>query len=680
MNFSSISRLKLLLALTIAVFLAVLLQTGLSFVLRKSKPGIEARLSSELGREISLENVSFSFYRGLRVRGLRVFYRRGEEPAIFIDDAYISFRILPLFKGKLSPGRIRAGEMSVNVKKEEEGQNIQVIISDMRKKVSGRVEPAAAPVKAKTKVSIASAKIIYPLESKQKAVFFLKKILLEQNADRFRMSFNGQLDYPFSGYDLKQKFKFTAEGAVKGMEMGLNLILVEIGTDQLLGTGVVYDFLERNPYVDVILVPSGLALNNIDFLKEGFSAEGSAFISLKLTGNMDKPELIAEAILDDCRLKYAPEDAAHFMIENLSGDLKFIKGRLKLARGSFNANGLPLNAAFETFPSGTKQIDLNLSLTPEYLRPLNLESLDFNFQGQINPSLSGDVSARAVYAAKEGSINMRADCRNMLFNSKTRSFTASSVELNKESGDSPQKMSFSRLAGDLSTGKDLVEIKDITMDGYFGKIKGSLKLFIKGASSKLTFWLSGSGLDARRVFSDLNTFDNLLSGDIYADIYFDNTLKYFLSGDCYIKKGAADLNAFASVVKFPSLSNVIFDDIHLKFSLSRDILVISEANFLGPDVILDANWKSNSKIEGSFFIKVRSVLLKESPEFRRLLSFAGVREPFIDFKFALGGIPQAVRLRWEKGEFKERIESGLFPFVKRAMEAKLDGMIEELAR
>lgn len=97
------------------------------------------------------------------------------------------------------------------------------------------------------------------------------------------------------------------------------------------------------------------------------------------------------------------------------------------------------------------------------------------------------------------------------------------------------------------------------------------------------------------------------------------------------------------------------------------------------DIMLNAYWDTNSKIEGVVNLKIASKILNQSVQFRKLLRLTKTKTPYIDFKFLLGGIPKATRFMWAKNEFKERIEKSLPTWIKRSIEKRLDEAINDLS-
>lgn len=99
-----------------------------------------------------------------------------------------------------------------------------------------------------------------------------------------------------------------------------------------------------------------------------------------------------------------------------------------------------------------------------------------------------------------------------------------------------------------------------------------------------------------------------------------------------------------------------------------------------PDIMLDASWNTNGKIDGLLNLEVSSELLSQSRPFKKLLNLTRTKKPYIDFDFSLGGIPKTVRAMWMKGEFKDKIKEGLPAWVKRKIERELDNLVEELSK
>lgn len=698
MSFSLKSRLSRVACAALAVILgaALLLNVSLSFVLGRSKSRIEDYLTSALGYRITIGNIS-SLFNTLKLRDVNIFYGDTEGTHIAVKNTRLSIRILPFFRGKLSISSLKPEDILVPVKKEREGYNLQVMFSNIYNNLAEAGGASLSIAADRMVVTMKSVKLIYPdpAHPDEDKYILLRDARLEQKLDAFRFTAGMQLSYllPKEAYfsrflkntRIQQELKCSIQGNMKGRNLYMNLIVLRAGTDELVGMGVERDFAAKNPSVDITFIPSMISLNNISFLKDNFEADGGIFTSLKVSGLLDNIIPKMSSSLNNCSLKCILPDGETLDIRNLNGEFGYANSLMALQAGFLEINSLPLNFSLKTSRlQEESDISIEASLPEEFLhaQSLYLNGLSLAFNGKIKRSLTGNLRIGASYSFRGADLRMGALLKNIDFDyrEKEKSFEADALELTKDDARKIQKLAFHDLKAVILSGKDRIRAKDLEFKGYNGIVKGQADLEIKGSKSWLTFALNGSQLDARSLMQDISVSNKILSGVMNVSIAFDNLVHESLKGRCYIRKGAVDLNLFASMVKFPPMENVDFDIMHVFFSISRDGVKVRGARLSSPDVILNAYWDSNGEVKGTSNIKISSELLKLSPEFRRLLSLTRIKKPYIDFKFLLGGTPEVVRFRWLKGEFRERLRDLLPEDIKKSIQKGLDEMIETVAR
>lgn len=690
------SRHKRLLKAILALLIILLLtQSIFSYTLYKHKPKILDYLTETFGYSISIENISFNFLQGLHIKGVHIFYNRKARPPVFIKDAFVRIRILPLILKKAAL-RIDITEALLLMNREEEGINLQVIFSDIYKKIPEIKFLASAISNNRIDLSIKTAEFFYtgnPYLEKNMHIL-LKDSRIKQDAEKFNFNTNLEFYYRlpenrvisrlFKDKNIKQKMKCSVEGRINRDDLTMDLISLRIGQDEIIGAGINKGFAERNPYLDITFTRAVISLANIIYTKDNLGAQGYAFFFIKLNGLMNETKIDLNGTLRNCNFKYISPSAETIEVAELNGETGIHNNQLKLNNIYLKINKIPLKIQSTLAISEAPDIALNISLAEDFLTSydLPLKKLELIFNGRLKKNLEGDLKIDTDYVRKDSDLNMQAYFKNISFdysNPKEKYFSCEAVELVKDSGYKIQKLNFANLESKIYLNENGIKIKQLNFYGYGSSLSGELSLETKNKAS-LKFVLEGNGLDVKSLMQDIMISDKLLSGSMDIKVAFDNQQKDFLKGSCYIKKAAADLDILAAIVKLPSLNNVDFDSIKAIFSLSKTAIKVEEIKLLSPDVICEAHWDTNSKIDGLFRLKMAAELLKKSESFRKLINLAKINDPYIEFSFLLGGMPRAVRIMWLKGEFKDRIEQGLPDWIERRIEKDLNKMIDDLAK
>ena len=687
---------KIIVFSLVFIILLIAFQVLLTKNLIKYKPKIVNYLSEASGYRLSIENISFNFLKGLCLNRVSLFYNNQDKAPIILEEANISFRILPLFLGKIAVGKIKINELKLVVRAEREGLNIQIIYSDIYKRVSANL-PSLLNISTNTvSVYIDMINIIYvdnPYLEKNMLIL-LKHSRIEYKSGKFKFDSNIQLRYHllpekiFISRFLKegvieQDIKCMIQGNMQTNDLNMDMILLNIGKQELIGMGINKNFAERNPYLDIDFIPSTVSLNNIKSLKDNFNSEGNAFVSLKIYGPMDNVKTFISALIQNCNFRYHISSAEVFDIKSLEGELEYRDGILKIDNAYFELNDLPLNIKLQMYTASDSDISLNVSLPQKFLfsHVPSINRLEAEFKGKIKKTWVGNLEMKALYTRKELNIDMRANFKNVefdYFNPKAKYLRADSLELIKDNTYKIQKLNFTDLKSNIYVSKNRFEIKDINFSGYGGRLNGELSINIVD-KPVLSFMLKGEPLDVKELMQDMNFTNKLLSGTMAVNVNFDNRSKEFLKGDCYIEDGITDLDALAVFVKLPSLKNTHFDIIHAYFGISKDAIRLRGVKLQSPDIMLNGYCDTNDIINGTLNIKIASELLRESIQFRKLLDLSEMKTEYVDFKFLLGGIPKAVRFMWMKGEFKEKIKQRLPSGIKKSIQDNLDKTIEELS-
>lgn len=689
------SRRNFILSIILFLLATLLLsQAGISYTLSKSKPKILRYLTRTFAYRFTLQDLSFNFLQGLHLKGASIFYTNQDKPSIFIREAFIYIKILPLiFKGTVA---IQAdiNQAQFLLHKEEEGVNLQIIFSDLYKKMPKNKPALLNLFKYSLGASIKTAKLIYRGNgSLEKNLYLLmKNSRIKQESKRFKFDSDIELNYSlsndayiawfFKNTNLKEQVSCSLQGNIKGEHLIIDLIVLNIGKDQIMGTGISKGFSEKNPYLDIAFINSAISLNNIASLKDNFNAQGNVLFSLKINGPMDNTKISTVGSVHYCSLRYALSSGELFDIKNLNGNLEYKGNRLNFDNVYLELNEVPLNIELSTIISDEIDIALKASILKDFLsyQGIPLDKLEAVFKGRLKNTLQGELELNALHVRKGMNLNMCTRFKKVNFDYKSlkeKYFIADTVELTKDNASKIQKLNFSNLKAKVYTSRDKIEIKGLNCYGYNSKLSGDINLNIAGKTS-LIIALEGIGLDVKTVMQDINISDKLLAGVMDIKIAFDNQQKDFFTGTCYIKEGTANLKLVADIVGLPALEKVNFDTIDGRFSISKEIIKVDEIKLANPDIALNASWQTNAKIEGILNLKITSELLSQSPPFKKLLNLTGIKKPYIDFSFLLGGIPKAVRVMWLKGEFKDKIKQDLPNWVKIKIENELDKMLDAL--
>ena len=694
MNSFAKSRLKrLFIPSFIVIVLLILAQIFISNILRKYKPRIVDYLSATFGYRLVIEGVSFDFIGGARLKGISVFYNEGGRAPVFIKEAGMYFRLLPLIYGEIVVGRIRINELRLLFKREKEGVNLQIIYSDIYKRILKTKNLPLGISTNKITVDIKTIKIV-PIDNpylEKNMLISVQNSRIEYKNGKFKFEGNIKLTYRFlpniarflNNDLLEQGIKCMVQGNIEGNNLNMDLILLSIGKEEMLGMGVNKNFAERNPYLDINFIPANISLDNIVFLKSNLDAKGSFFILPKIYGLMDNPKIFLNALLENCNFKYHISGGEIFNIRNLMGQIEYQSGSLKINNAYLEFNDFPLNIKMQASISAQPDISLNVSLPQKFLfsHIPSIKKLEVEFKGSFKNMVMGDLEVRTLYTRKGLNLDMRAYFKNIEFdyrNAKEKYLKADTLELIKDNTYKIQKLSFTGLKSNIYLDKNKFEIRNIGFLGYNGKLSGKLNIDMADKTT-LIFGLNGEQLDVKSLMRDINLTDKLLGGKMAVKITFNNRLKEFLKGYCYIRDGVTDLDALTNYVKLPSLKDKQFDIMHAYFSISKDIIRLRGLKLKSPDIMLNAFCDTNNRINGVLNIKIASGLLNQSVQFRRLLNLARLKTEYIDFKFLLGGVPKAVRFMWMKGDFKEKIKQKLPIGIKEYIQVDIDKNIEGLS-
>lgn len=695
-SFLKSRRNRILVSIIIFFLIALLLQITLSFIIYKSKNKIVTYLNEILGYTITLDNIEFGFLKGLHLKGLSVFYNNQRNATLFFKDIYIHTKIITsILKNEIVIGRINLNEGILLSRKEREGINFQIIFSDVYKNITDSKSTKLRISINDLTIRVGLLKVISINDefNSDGTVILLKNIHISMNPFgkvKFKSNLRFTSKLPEENYlsgflknkNIIQDLKYFMEGTISNKNMIVDSMLLKLGKEQIIGSGLIKDFAERNPYIDIRLMASIISINNIAFINENFNIEGYLSLSLMVNGLLDNMKLFLNGNVYDCNVKYQLRDNEILNIDNINGVIEYKNQLINFKNINLKLNNLPLNIKLK-IDLNDPHILLTVSLFKDFLTAQNipLQNLEVMFKGKVKERLTGDLEIKTTYIRNDQNFTMQAKLNNIEFdysNLKEKYFKIDKIDFIKDNIENIQKLNFENFNSKVELYKNRINIKEINFQGYNGRLNGQINIDLKD-KLMLNFFLNGRQLDIRKLTHGLRLTNKFLSGNLDTKITFNNYSKEFLRGNCYIKDGIIDLSALTEFVKVPALENVSFEIAHIYFGVSKNIVKIRGIKLSSQDIKLNAYWDIKNKIDGALNIKISSTLLNNSPEFRRLLTLAEIKKPYIDFRFLLGGIPKTMRLIWMKGEFKERLEEELPTWVKKKIEMNLDKMINDLS-
>lgn len=676
--------------------IAILAQNAVSYLLDSSRPRLLNYLNSAFGYTFNAEKISFDFLHGIGIKNASLYTSGIGNPDIAIEDIFISARILPILIRQTLVIKADISGAKLSVTKEKEGLSLQIIFSDVCKKISEKGPLKLPLLKRGLDIYIKQAELTYLDEPSRKnnMRLILKDSVLRQEEENFvfysTVGFNYSLpqdspDAPvlFKNKFIQQEAKYYAQGTIKGEDLVFTMISLNVGASQILGTGVTKSFTKKNPYLEIKFMPSSIFLGDILALQENFNAQGDAFVSVGLRGLMDSPKFTVNAKLNNCNFTYALTPPDVYNIKNISGDFSYADNQIRFKNCTLMLNNNQfLNVGADIRLAAECGIALNVSVPQGYLaqQGLPLKKIEAVLLGKITDTLKGSLEVNAVYMRRDLNIDMKAILKNIDFdyrNSGKKYFFAESLQLIKDNSTKVQRLTFHDLKAALYANKKKIELPGLEAKGYTGNITGQIRIDTADKPA-LRFTLSAAGLDVTPLMQDLNLSDKLLSGEMKIDIAFDNQKSKFLTGDCQIKNGTVDLDILAQIIKLPSFKNTSFETIDMSFSITKSSIGVEQIRLRSKEVMLDGSWNTDGKIEGALAIDIASETLNQSTSFHKLLTLTGIKKPYINFSFLLGGIPKNTRIMWLKGEFKDRIKEELPASIKISIENKLDELVDEL--
>jgi len=150
--------------------------------------------------------------------------------------------------------------------------------------------------------------------------------------------------------------------------------------------------------------------------------------------------------------------------------------------------------------------------------------------------------------------------------------------------------------------------------------------------------LSAKDLEIKQLTEDFGVTNKISSGRMSSNILFNSASREYIKGNFNIKNGALNLGLLGDAINLEALKEVNFDKISGVFGFSKDTINMYKMRLRNPQMSIEAFWSLDKKINGELDLVLASELLKESAGFKKILSIARVKKPFIDLKFRLGGI------------------------------------------
>lgn len=674
--------------------LFLLLQFSLSRFVERNKPGLSAAITQALGAQAKIESLSFSLIRGLEIKGLSIALKQG--PACFIaDKVVLNFNLFSsLLTRRLKLRAVSINSLQLRPEKTGLGINLQVLLSDIFKNSgSSRIIGLNLDLTS-LNISVAEARIKKGGPAARN-MLILKDVRIYMSEKSYR--FNSRaivysqvesgryIERFLNTRETSQELSLRAQGAISGRSLQLGLIEIGLFEEQILGTGIIRNYLDYNPQISLEFIPAKLKGADFSFLRENFSFEGRMLIDISLSGPMDdlRPRLKIQP--EDCAFTYKIAGGEKFRVENMSGVLEYADNCIKIPALRFKLNAMPL---FLKLSAETGQaapgIAAALSIDKSYFtaQGQDIKQMDLVFDGKLGKTITGSLRLSGLYDRQGTQFEMTAKAEGLDFDYyslKDKYLKVKAITLSKSAAHRPlQKFEFSDLSAQISLKRKSLALKEISGTAYAGTVRGEADFDWSGPAS-LQIMLSGEGLDCQKAMPDINVTDKILSGRMQACFELDNRDSEFIQGEATITNGNADLSDISNSVKFPPLDKVRFNRGFISFAIHKDRVTIKKAALDNPDIALNGSWIISSGLQGLLELSVSSKFLKQSVYFRKLLAISRLKKPAIDFKFILGGTPETLRFMWLEGEFRDRIDKALSPDIKSKIEDAINKAIQDLA-
>lgn len=695
MNFFLKSRPKrLFAAILILLVSALLLQAAISYFLEKSRAKIIDYLNTNFGYKFSLGTISFGFLKGVYTKNISIFDKDQDKPAISLNNT--SIYLIPVFFNKIIVSRINIEEYLLFSRKERDGINVQVIFSDILKKTGQLPSYPIALKYNNLSINIKLSKIISIDEEYRpaKSMVLLKNTRINiKDAKKVKLKSDIALmcQLPninpvfrlFKEKNIIQNFKCNLEGTVKNNDFSIDSLFLKMGKSEIFSMGLIKDFSERNPYLNLVFMGRPVSVSDFEFLRNNFDIDGFISTTFNCTGPLDNIIPDIKGRFEGCSLRYPASETEIFTFKNINGAFEYKNDSIKLENVSVTFNRLPLIVNLKTDLGDNPDTSFLVSLSKSFIltQKLPLEKIEAQFQGKLGNRVEGILNIKTYYIRSGQGSQMHANFDNILFEhtpAQGARLVVGTIELAKNDISSIQNLYFTNLKAMIYIDNDLFKIKDINFEGYQGIFNGELVFNLKD-KPLFIMKLYGKNLDIKQLTENLRLTKKFLSGSLDTKIIFNNNSYEFLKGTCFVKNGLVNLDALSETIKLPSLKNTNFNIIHMHFAVSNQMTKIRGVRLLSPDIKLSAYWDIDRRINGVINTKIKTALLNRSPQFRKLISLTRIKSSYIDFKFLLGGVPKAIRAQWAKGDFKEGLQRLLPSWIKRSIQSNLNHMIDGLS-
>jgi hypothetical protein len=680
------------------ICLIILAHIGLSLFLFRYFHTVLKQVDERLGK-IYISAVVFDFLRGITLHDVSVI-DNSTPPQILFQAQRLSlgFQPLKIFAKELNFNRIRTSSANFYVDQDSQtfARLIKITDAVYKKFLEHQIVPLDIKFNDPTIIFKLAKIIVADFSTGKEGLWVLRSTGSAQMHDA-KMSAQGAfiVEYKipkassfvkfFRDQLIKQSFNYKLKTKIINKDLHFESFDIALDYDHITSQGVIKNFSDPKPIVNLIVNSSNLSIENISSLIKDFDTRGSFNVAAVARGPLDNLKFMLTANFLGCSFRYA----SFPLLRNVVGKMQLTEKGIKFDNLFFIMNDISckLNAELASVRGSSKvlaELAIKQPAQASAFLPVSI-SLDFALQNK-QPALigSGNVGYTCVdktrYSAQFNDVALsRSKDEGML---KVKRVLVLIHEQPAIEGAKQKRLDLSELAAHLDFRGQDFKINNMQLAGFGGRINGDITFF-SSPEYRFTSRIYAEGLDAAKIEDSLSLPYNLL-GPISSKIFVDSGDDTFCKGALLIKAGkmqeTALLLALSDYMNISSLKSIDFDDMQLDFTFLRNGVFRYGIKIRGKTAVLKANMRigKDKQMAGFFNASLSQGLLTESVQFRKLLKIIGSEASFVDFPFTLGGTIHKPRLSWLRNDFKRSLESVIPAWYRRGMQSDVDDAVAEM--
>ncbi|MBU2541600.1 MAG: hypothetical protein KJ593_06835 [Candidatus Omnitrophica bacterium] len=697
-NFSLAFRPKRILSIIFFLLcFVIIIQLYLSLFLFRYTSKINNNIDESLGK-IYLSAVTFDVVSGITLHNLAVI-DNSTPPKLLFKAKRLSFGFdaFDVFLKKLNVNRLRCKDAAVYVDKDFKSLDRLAAIAKAAYEefLKNQIIPLEVDFK-NPNVIVKALKFIFIDSSQDQGGVWLAKLggrilirkeeIFSQGSLTIECKFLPDSSFArfFRRELLVQNLGYEFLANLKDNEFLVERFDLSLGYDHITGNALVKNFKSKTPLINVIINSSNLSIENIQSLVKDFGTHGTFNLAANVRGPVDDLKFVLALNFLGASSHYAPLP----LVKNIVGKVYLTDRGLKVDNLFFIVNDIPLRLNSEI-----RQKKDIIKLTADIIIKDPDKAIAF---------LPRSIEAKALFKKKGPCILGNAEVTfesadNNLNSLKIEDFKFSqeedkgllsingiifSVLAKKAEGEKDKQLNFSNLSANLDFNEKGLEIKNILLSGFNGKVSGDLNIE-SSPVYKHTLRLHAEGINAAEIQTSLNLPYNLL-GEVSAKLFVRSQGNQFCEGVLLIQDGqlkeTAILLGLSEYMKIKSLKVIDFDRMQLNFSFLEQGIYRYGLKSWGKDAILKTNMHINNdnQVSGYFSAQFSQEVLAESAQFKKLLKVIGDVSPFVEFPFTLRGTIHTPRLSWVRNDFKRSLERRIPGWYRRGMQRDIDSVIDEM--